>query len=46
MTIIWSGLALGAIYALVAIGYNIVFLSQKTFNFSNIEAPTTAPRSL
>ncbi len=34
MTIIWSGLALGAIYALVAIGYNIVFLSQKTFNFA------------
>lgn len=34
MTIIWSGLALGAVYALVAIGYNIVFLSQKTFNFA------------
>jgi len=34
MTIIWSGLALGAVYALVAIGYNIVFISQKTFNFA------------
>lgn len=34
MTIILSGLALGAVYALVAIGYNIVFLSQKTFNFA------------
>ena len=34
MTIIWSGLALGAVYALVAIGYNIVFLSRKTFNFA------------
>lgn len=34
MTIIWSGLALGAVYALVAVGYNIVFLSQKTFNFA------------
>jgi branched-chain amino acid transport system permease protein len=34
MTILWSGLALGAVYALVAIGYNIVFLSQKTFNFA------------
>lgn len=34
MTIVWSGLALGAVYALVAIGYNIVFLSQKTFNFA------------
>lgn len=34
MTIFWSGLANGAVYALVAIGYNIVFLSQKTFNFA------------
>lgn len=34
MTIIWSGMAIGAVYALVAIGYNIVFLSQKTFNFA------------
>lgn len=34
MTIIMSGLAIGAVYALVAIGYNIVFLSQKTFNFA------------
>lgn len=34
MTIVLSGLALGAVYALVAIGYNIVFLSQKTFNFA------------
>src|SRR5699024_299283 len=34
MTVIWSGLAIGAIYALVATGYNIVFISQKTFNFA------------
>ncbi len=34
MTIVLSGLASGAVYALVAIGYNIVFLSQKTFNFA------------
>lgn len=34
MTIVLAGLASGAVYALVAIGYNIVFLSQKTFNFA------------
>jgi len=34
MTIVLTGLASGAVYALVAIGYNIVFLSQKTFNFA------------
>lgn len=34
MTIIWSRLALGAGYALVAIGCNIIFLSRKTFNFA------------
>lgn len=34
MTVIFSGLAIGAVYALVAIGYNIVYLSQKTFNFA------------
>lgn len=34
MTIFMSGLAIGAVYALVAIGYNIVYLSQKTFNFA------------
>lgn len=34
MTIFWSGLAIGAVYALVALGYNIVYLSQKTFNFA------------
>lgn len=34
MTVVWSGLTIGAIYALVATGYNIVFISQKTFNFA------------
>ncbi|MCH6231623.1 branched-chain amino acid ABC transporter permease [Microbacterium sp. CFH 31415] len=37
MTIIWSGLALGAVYALVAIGYNIVFIATKTFNFAQAQ---------
>lgn len=37
MTLIWSGLALGAVYALVAIGYNIVFVSSKTFNFAQAQ---------
>ncbi len=37
MTIILSGLALGAVYALVAIGYNIVFLSSNTFNFAQAQ---------
>lgn len=37
MTIIFSGLALGAVYALVAIGYNIVFIATKTFNFAQAQ---------
>ena len=37
MTLIWGGLALGAVYALVAIGYNIVFISSKTFNFAQAQ---------
>lgn len=37
MTLIWGGLALGAVYALVAIGYNIVFISAKTFNFAQAQ---------
>lgn len=37
MTLIWGGLALGAIYALVAIGYNIVFIASKTFNFAQAQ---------
>lgn len=37
MTLILSGLALGAVYALVAIGYNIVYLSSKSFNFAQAQ---------
>jgi len=37
VTLVWSGLALGAVYALVAIGYNIVFLSSRTFNFAQAQ---------
>jgi branched-chain amino acid transport system permease protein len=37
VTLIWSGLASGAVYALVAIGYNIVFVSSQTFNFAQAQ---------
>lgn len=37
MNVVLSGLALGAVYALVAIGYNIVFISSKTFNFAQAQ---------
>jgi branched-chain amino acid transport system permease protein len=37
VTTAWSGLALGAIYALVALGYNVVFVSSGTFNFANAQ---------
>ncbi|MFE7244047.1 branched-chain amino acid ABC transporter permease [Streptomyces sp. NPDC057580] len=37
MTLLWGGLALGAVYALVAIGYNIVYISAKTFNFAHAQ---------
>ena len=34
MTTVWSGLAVGGIYALVALGYNVIFLAAGTFNFA------------
>ncbi len=34
MTTVWSGLATGALYALVAIGYNVVLLASGIFNFA------------
>ncbi len=34
MTTILAGLSLGAIYAIVGIGYNIVFISSGVFNFA------------
>ncbi|MFZ3416288.1 branched-chain amino acid ABC transporter permease [Arthrobacter sp. 3Tela_A] len=37
MTVLLGGLSLGAVYALVAIGYNIVFISSKTFNFAQAQ---------
>ena len=36
-TTIWSGLAVGAVYALVAIGYNIVLLASGVFNFAHAQ---------
>jgi branched-chain amino acid transport system permease protein len=35
--LLWGGLALGAVYALVAVGYNIVYISSKTFNFAQAQ---------
>jgi branched-chain amino acid transport system permease protein len=37
MSIIWSGVALGAIYALVALGYNTVFVTTNVFNFAHAQ---------
>ncbi len=37
MTLIWGGLSLGAVYALVALGYNIVFTASGTFNFAHAQ---------
>jgi branched-chain amino acid transport system permease protein len=34
VTALWSGLAAGAIYALVAVGYNVVFIASGLFNFA------------
>lgn len=37
MTLVWGALSLGAVYALVAIGYNIVFIASKSFNFAHAQ---------
>jgi branched-chain amino acid transport system permease protein len=37
VTLIWGGLSLGAVYALVAVGYNIVFTASGTFNFAHAQ---------
>jgi branched-chain amino acid transport system permease protein len=37
LTLVWGALALGAIYAIVAVGYNIVYISSKTFNFAQAQ---------
>jgi branched-chain amino acid transport system permease protein len=35
LTIIWAGLSLGALYVLVAIGFNIVYIASGVFNFAH-----------
>jgi branched-chain amino acid transport system permease protein len=37
MTVIWSGLGVGAIYALIAIEYNVVFVATGVFNFAQAQ---------
>jgi branched-chain amino acid transport system permease protein len=37
VTVIWSGLTTGALYALVGVGYNIVLLASGVFNFSTAQ---------
>lgn len=37
MTLVWAGLSLGAVYALIAIGYNIVFTASGVFNFAHAQ---------
>jgi branched-chain amino acid transport system permease protein len=34
MTTVWSGLTIGALYCLIAIGYNVVLLASGMFNFA------------
>jgi branched-chain amino acid transport system permease protein len=34
MTLVWTGITLGAIYAIIATGYNIVFVASRVFNFA------------
>lgn len=34
ITTLWAGLAIGAVYALVAVAYNIVFIGTRVFNFA------------
>ncbi|WP_345417274.1 branched-chain amino acid ABC transporter permease [Pseudonocardia xishanensis] len=40
MTSLYSGLAIGAVYALVAMGYNVVFLASGVFNFAQAQYVT------
>jgi branched-chain amino acid transport system permease protein len=37
MTLAWAGLALGGVYAIIAIGYNIVFIASGVFNFAHAQ---------
>jgi branched-chain amino acid transport system permease protein len=40
MTTVWTGLSTGAVYALVALGYNIVYIGSGTFNFAHANLMT------
>jgi branched-chain amino acid transport system permease protein len=40
VTTIWSGLTTGAVYALVALGYNVVYIGSATFNFAHANLMT------
>lgn len=37
MTTLWAGLTVGAVYALTALGYNIVFVTAGVFNFAQAQ---------
>jgi branched-chain amino acid transport system permease protein len=37
VTIFWAALSTGAIYAAVALGYNLVFVASNTFNFAQAQ---------
>jgi branched-chain amino acid transport system permease protein len=37
VTTLWSGLAVGAVYALTALGYNVVFVTAGVFNFAQAQ---------
>jgi branched-chain amino acid transport system permease protein len=37
VTLVWGGLSLGAVYAIIAIGYNIVFIASGVFNFAHAQ---------
>lgn len=37
MTLLWGALSLGAVYALIALGYNIVFIASGVFNFAHAQ---------
>jgi branched-chain amino acid transport system permease protein len=37
VTTIFAGLSIGAVYTIVAIGYNIVFISSRVFNFAQAQ---------
>ncbi len=40
MTTVWAGLSSGAIYALIAVAYNLVYIGSGTFNFAHANLVT------